>query len=66
MRIFVKSTPHVVLEGDSQVLMRALVNYSTFFSSSSLLIDNVRFSSRLFIQLHYSHVKRGDNKVAYN
>lgn len=66
MRIFVKSTPHVVLEGDSQVLMTALVNYSTFFSSSSLLIDNVRFSSRLFIQLRYSHVKKEDNKVAYN
>lgn len=66
MRIFVKSTPHVVLEGDSQVLMTALVNYSTFFSLSSLLIDNVRFSSRLFIQLRYSHAKKEDNKVAYN
>lgn len=66
MGIFVKSTPHVVLEGDSEVLMTALVNYSTFFSSNSLLIDDVRFSSRLFTQLRYFHVKREDNKVAYN
>ena len=56
----------VVLEGDSQVLMIALINDSVFLSSDSLLIDDIRFATRFFIQLRYSHVKRECNKVAHN
>ena len=64
--IFVKSTPQVVLEGDSQVLMIALVNDSTFLSFDGLLIDDVSFSVKFSTQLHYSHVKREGNKVTHN
>ena len=65
MGIFVKSTPHVVLE-DSQVLMIALVNDGTFLSFDGVLIDDVRFSAKFFTQLRYSHVKRKGNKFTHN
>ena len=43
-----------------------MINDSTFLSSNGLLIDDVRFSARLFTQICYSHVKKEDNKVAHN
>ena len=56
----------VVLEGDSQVLMHALVDDTPFLSTVGLLIDDVRFNAALFTNLHYSHVKRKGNMVAHN
>ena len=56
----------MVLEGDSQVLMIALISNSLFLSFNSFLIDNVRFGVRFFTQLRYSHIKEEDNKVVYN
>ena len=54
-----------VLESKSQVLVNALCNDTTFMSSNGLLIEVIRLHARLFNQLHYSHVKRKDNKVAH-
>lgn len=41
----------VVLEGDSQVLMSALQQEKEFLTLDGLLIEDVRFYSRLFNQL---------------
>lgn len=51
------SVDSVVLKGDSKFLMKALVEEGVSLSSYGLLID-VKFHSRRFFQLHYSHVKR--------
>ena len=56
----------VILEGDCQVLMKALKEDRIFLSTDGLFIDDVRFVARLFNQLCYSHVKREGNMVAYN
>ena len=55
-----------VLERNSQVLMTALINDSAISSSHGLLIDHVRFGTKLFTRLRYSHVKRESNTVAHN
>ena len=47
-----------------QTLIVALINDSTFLSFNGLLIDDIRFDARFFIQLCYSHVKKEGNKVA--
>ena len=47
-------------------LVTALVDDGKFLSFEGLLIDDVYFSARFFIVLRYSHIKREDNKVAYN
>lgn len=56
----------MVLEGDFQVLMIALINDSMFLSSNSFLIDDVCFDAIFFTQLCYSHEKRESKKVAYS
>ena len=56
---------HAVLESDSQVLVNALCNDTTFLSSNGLLIEDIRHHARFFNQLDYSHVKRECNKVTY-
>ena len=56
----------MVLEGDSQVRMTALINDSVFLSSDGLLIDDIRFATKFFTQLRSSHVKREGYKVAHN
>ena len=38
----------VVLKGDSQVLMEALINDNVFLSSDGLLIDDIRMATRFF------------------
>ena len=56
----------VVLEGDCQVLMHALIHDSLFLSPNGLRIDAVRSNARYFNQLHYSHVKRESNMVTHD
>ena len=56
----------MVLEGDSQVLMTALINDSMFLSSDSFLIDDVRFDPIFYTQLCYSYIKREGNKVTHS
>ena len=52
------SVDSVVLKGDSEFLMKALVEEGVSLSSYGLLIADVKFRSRSFFQLHYSHFKR--------
>ena len=56
---------NIALEGDSHVLMQALIHDRPFLASDGLLIDDLRFNARCFNQLHYSHVKREGNMVAH-
>lgn len=69
MKIIVKfafelGVASTILEGDSQVLMGALVKEGVPLSSCGPLIANVK--ARSFLQLYYSHVKKEGNKVAHN
>ena len=57
---------HAILEGDSLMLIQALKkNGCVDLSPCGLLLDDVWYSSNFFTQLHYSHVKREDNKIAH-
>ena len=56
----------VVLEGDCEVLMKALKGGDQFLSTAGLLMDDIRYDANLFYQLHYSHVRREGNIVAHS
>ncbi|XP_075636673.1 uncharacterized protein LOC142608901 [Castanea sativa] len=56
----------VILEGDCQVLIKALKEDSMFLCIDGLFIEDVLLDAIFFNELHYSHVKRGDNKVAHS
>ncbi|XP_075666899.1 uncharacterized protein LOC142636504 [Castanea sativa] len=56
----------VVLEGDCEVLMKALKGGDQFLSTVGLVMDDIRYDANLFYQLRYSHVRRGGSKVAYS
>ena len=47
-------------------LVTALVDDNKFLSSEGLLIDDVHYSAKFFIELRCSHIKREDNKIAHN
>ena len=54
----------VVLEGDCEVLMKALKGGDQFLSTVGLVMDDIRDDANLFYQLRYSHIRRKGNKVA--
>ena len=56
----------VILEGDCQVLIKALKEDSMFLCDDGLFIEDVLFYANFFNKLHYSHVKRKGNKVAHS
>lgn len=57
---------YAILEGDSLTLMSSLQHKCGMLSSDGLLIGDVgRYCSSSFHQLHYSHTKRGGNKVVH-
>ena len=56
----------VVLEGDCEVLMKALKGGDQFLSTVGLVMDDIRYDANLFYQLCYSHVRREGNKVAHS
>ena len=56
----------VILEGDCQVLIKALKEDGIFLCTDSLFIEDAPFYARLFNELRYSHVKREGNKVAHS
>ena len=56
----------VVLEGDCEVLMKALKGGDQFLSTVGLVMDDIRDDANLFYQLRYSHVRREVNKVAHS
>ena len=47
------------------MLIQVLKNGCVELSPCGLLLDDVRYSSNFFTQLHYFHVKREDNKIAH-
>ncbi|XP_075665671.1 uncharacterized protein LOC142635397 [Castanea sativa] len=55
-----------VLEGDSQILIKRLVESVEVLSYSGALLNDVRRCSSFYNQLCYSHVKREGNKVAHS
>ena len=54
-----------ILEGDSKMLMKALVCDDVSMASHRSLIEDVKFNSRYFSQLHYCQVKKEGNKVTH-
>ena len=54
-----------ILEGDLEMLMKALVCDDVSMASHRSLIEDVKFNSRFFFQLHYCHVKKEGNKVTH-
>ena len=56
---------NIALEGDSHVLMQAIIHDRPFLSLDGLLIDDLRFNARCFNQLHYSYIRREGNMVAH-
>jgi len=52
------SVDSVVLKGDYEFLMKALVEEGVSLLSYGLLIADVKVLSCSFFQLHYFHVKR--------
>ena len=53
-----------ILEGDSKMLMKALVCDDVSMASHGSLIEDMKVFF-FFVQLHYSYVKRECNKVAH-
>ena len=55
-----------ILEGDSEVIMKAFVEEGRSLAPYNLLVQDARIFSRFFTQLLYSHTKREYNKVAHS
>ena len=56
---------HVILETDSQVLVKDLLNDTKFLSAMGLVLDEIRISATCFNELHYSYIKRECSKIAH-
>ena len=55
-----------IVEGDSEVIVKALRNKNNGLISFAPLINDVSLFSSLFSELSYSHIRRDGNKVAHN
>nr|POF14580.1 hypothetical protein CFP56_74882 [Quercus suber] len=55
-----------ILERDSKVIMKALVEEGRSLTPYDLLVQDARIFSRFFTQLLYSHSKKECNKVAHS
>lgn len=55
-----------VLEGDSWVVIKALMDDDSALASYGLLVDDVKVLSKNFTQLLYPHTKGGGNSVAHS
>ena len=55
-----------IVEGDSEVIVKALRNKDNGLLSFALLINDVSLFSSLYLELSYSHTRRNGNKVAHN
>ena len=56
----------VVLEGDSEILMNALMDNLLLLASFGLLIQDIKVYAEFFRCISFSHVRREDNIVAHN
>lgn len=45
----------MILEGDCQVLINALIEDKSFLSTVGVIIDDIRFEVSSYNQLRYSH-----------
>ena len=55
-----------IVEGDLEVLVKALRNTDNGLTPIAPLINDVSLFSSLYSELSYSHIKRDGNKVAYS
>ena len=55
-----------IMEGDSEVVVKALGNLDNGFHSHGLLINDAALFSGLVSKSLYSHARRDGNKVAYS
>lgn len=55
-----------IVEGDSEVIVKALRNNDNGLTPFAPLINDVSLFSGLFSELSYSHIKRDGNKVAHS
>ena len=55
-----------IVEGDSEVLVKALRNTDNGLTPIAPLINDVSLFSSLYSELSYSHIKRDGNKVAHS
>ena len=56
----------VVLEGDCEVLIKALKGGDQILSTVGLVMNDIRHDANLFYQFRYSHVRRESNKIAHS
>lgn len=55
-----------IMEGDSDVTMKALATKTRSLVSLDVLIQDAKLFSSCYSKLLYSHTKRDGNKVAHN
>ena len=55
-----------IVEGDSEVMVKALRNNDNGLTHFAPLINDVSLFSGLFSELSYSHIRTDGNKVAYS
>ncbi|KAK9986458.1 hypothetical protein SO802_031409 [Lithocarpus litseifolius] len=55
-----------IVEGDSEVIVKALRNKDNGLVSFAPLINDVSLFSSLYLELSYSHIRRDGNKVAHS
>ncbi|KAK9989613.1 hypothetical protein SO802_029852 [Lithocarpus litseifolius] len=57
---------NVILEGDSEILINALMDNSLSLASFGLLIQDIKAYAEFFQCISFSHVRREGNIVAHN
>lgn len=55
-----------IVEGDSEIIVKALRNRDNGLISYGPLINDVSLFLGLFSEFSYSHIRRDGNKVAYS
>ena len=53
----------VILEGDSEIIIKALCSKDVSFSSNDLLIVEDKLYMDTFYSLHFSHIHRHDSNI---
>ena len=56
----------IILEGDSEIITRALQAEDQSLASYGNIIEEIRFHADSFLNFRVSHVKRKGNSVAHN
>ena len=57
---------NAILEGDSEMVIMELGDHASSTASYANLLNDANFISRYFSQLHYPHIRRECNNVAYD